>query len=560
MDTVIIRIACAQINCLVGDLEGNSRKIIRYINKAKKSGADIVCFPEMAVTGYPPEDLLYKPKFVEDNIKQLKILAKDIGDIIAIVGFVDRKKKHLYNSAAVIHNGIVKGVYHKSHLPNYGVFDEKRYFDPGEKVSIFKYGRSFFGVSICEDIWHKYGPVCEQAKNGAGLIININCSPYHAGKIKERERILKRQAINNNVAIAYTNLVGGQDELIFDGQSLVIDKGGGVSNRAKSFEEDLLFSDVEVPIKKPKRKSYLTVISDKPPRKIKPALKKIKMRPIGPVEEVYMALKLGLKDYVNKNGFKKVVIGLSGGVDSSVTAVLAVDCLGRDNVVGAFMPSMYTRSESAKDMGKLAENLNIKLLKFDINKIYENYIRILKPYFAGHKENATEENIQARIRGTMLMALSNKFGWLLLSTGNKSEVSVGYATLYGDMAGGFALLKDVPKTMVYRLADYINSIKPLIPDHIITKEPSAELSAGQKDTDVLPPYEILDSILKEYIEKERSSERIIEEGYPEKLINKILSMVDGNEYKRRQSPPGIKISPKAFGKDRRMPITNKYKK
>ncbi|TBR14866.1 NAD+ synthase [bacterium] len=554
-----LRIAIAQINCTVGDLNGNSAKIKEYIDKARRHHSDIVCFPELAVTGYPPEDLLIKSKFIRDNLARLKEIAKYTENIIAIVGFADRNGKELYNAAAVIYNGKIKGVYRKSHLPNYGVFDEKRYFNPGNDPLVFKYGRVIFGVNICEDIWHLAGPTEAQAKRGAKLIININSSPYHAGKIREREAVVCKQAKVNKIAIVYTNLVGGQDELVFDGQSIAVDAQGKVIARAEAFKEQMPLFDMKIPHANIKSGKKIINIASKPlsfgGRAPVPALV---CKPLEIVNEVYQALVLGLRDYVLKNNFSKVAIGISGGIDSALVATLAADALGVDNVTGVFMPSRYSSQESEIDARELAQNLGIKILNIPIEEIYKVYLGVLDPCFGGLEKNITEENLQARIRGNILMALSNKFGWLVLTTGNKSEMGVGYATLYGDMAGGFALIKDVPKTLVYKLVKYRNSLKTVIPERIITKEPTAELKPNQKDSDTLPVYEMLDPILKAYIEEDKDSSEIIAFGFDKETVLRVSNMVDKSEYKRRQSPPGVKITPKSFGRDRRMPITNKY--
>jgi NAD+ synthase (glutamine-hydrolysing) len=555
----VVRIAIAQINCTVGDLDGNVKKIKAYIAKAQELKADIVSFPELAITGYPPEDLLIKPKFIKDNLDKLKEVIKSTEDIVAIVGFVDRKEKDLYNAAAVIYKGRVKGTYRKAHLPNYGVFDEKRYFDPGNAPVVFKYGDFVFGVNICEDIWYLEGPVRAQAESGAEFIININSSPYHMGKIKERQDMVRTQARDNRVAIVYVNLVGGQDELVFDGQSLVVNNKGVVEARAGAFKEELLLMDMKVPVAAAKAKKNVITILDKVPAQERIPLRGTLAVPMESVTEVYQALMLGLTDYVAKNGFQKVVIGLSGGIDSALVAVLAVDALGKDNVTGVFMPSRYSSQESAEDAAALADNLGIKLLKIPIEEIYKIYLNVLDPVFIGAEKNITEENLQARIRGNILMALSNKFGWLVLTTGNKSEMSTGYATLYGDMAGGFAVVKDVPKTLVYKLVRHRNSVGAVIPERIITKEPTAELKPDQKDSDTLPVYGTLDPILKAYIEEDKDLNKIISLGFDKETVLRVSAMVDKSEYKRRQSPPGIKITPKAFGRDRRMPITNKYR-
>lgn len=553
-----IRIAIAQINCTVGDLDANCRKINQYIRRAQEAAADIICFPELSITGYPPEDLLLKPKFIEDNLNKLNLLAKSIKDIVAVVGFVDRQGKDIYNAAAVIHKGTVRGIYRKMRLPNYGVFDEKRYFKEGNNSLVLKLGRIIFGINICEDIWHKDGPAKFEASKGAELIININASPYHAGKIKEREGIIRAQARENHAFITYINLVGGQDELVFDGQSMIADDAGRIVARADAFKEDLLLADLDIPVKR-KLSGKIAVIKDRlaAHKAELPARKKAER--LETVAEIYQALLLGLHDYVQKNGFNKVVIGLSGGIDSSLVAALAADALGKENVTGLFMPTRYTSQESEEDVKQLARNLGIKLISISAEQLYKVYLVILEQHFAGWERNIAEENLQARIRGNLLMAFSNKFGWLVLATGNKSEMSTGYATLYGDMAGGFAVIKDVPKMLVYELARYRNNINAVIPRRVFTKAPTAELKPGQKDSDTLPPYQTLDPILKAYVEENKEIAKIISSGFDKETVAKVLDMVDRSEYKRRQAPPGIKITPKAFGRDRRMPITNKYK-
>jgi NAD+ synthase (glutamine-hydrolysing) len=559
METTI-RIALAQINCTVGDLKGNCRKILENAKKAERYGADLVSFPELAVTGYPPEDLLLKPKFVEDNVVAVRELSRSIRNIVAVVGFVDKGRRGIYNSAAVISAGEIKGIYHKMRLPNYAVFDEKRYFNSGKNPLVFLIGGHPFGVTICEDIWLPGGPTAAQARYGARFICNINASPYHMGKIRLREDILRAQARDNNVIMSYTNLVGGQDELVFDGQSMVIDKDGTLLARAEAFKEDLLIVDINVPLDATARstKKLVKVTDASLPQKKIP-VEKLVAPSLKPAEEVYQALVLGLRDYVQKNGFKKVVLGLSGGIDSALVAVLAADALGKDNVMCVFMPSRFSSEASRVDAKELCENLGLRFFEISIERIYDAYLETLSSVFSGLQPDITEENIQARIRGNIIMALSNKFGWLVLTTGNKSEMSVGYATLYGDMAGGFGVIKDVPKTLVYRVCRWRNSLSRAIPGRVLTKAPSAELKPDQKDTDTLPPYETLDPILKAYVEEDEDAATIIGTGYDPETVNRVIKMVDMSEYKRRQSPPGIRITPKAFGKDRRVPITNKYK-
>ncbi len=554
-----LRIALAQINSTVGDFSGNLVKVKEYIRRAEEAGSDIVAFPELAITGYPPEDLLLKPKFIQDNLDKIRQLAQYVNNILVVAGFVDRRGKNIYNAAAVIYDAKIRGIHHKILLPNYGVFDEKRYFTSGQTPEVFKIGPYVFGVNICEDIWHKSGPTALQAGRGAGFIININASPYHLGKIKERERVVQRQARANNVFVAYANLVGGQDELVFDGQSMVVDNKGSVINRAEAFKEDLLITDIEVPLRKHRPGKKIINIADKLPFKNKIWITARDTKPLEPEAEVYQALLLGLGDYVIKNGFKKVIVGLSGGIDSALVATLAADALSKDDVIAVFMPSRYSSGESEADARALAQNLGIKFMSVPIEQIYRIYLMVLEPHFFGLEKNIAEENLQARIRGNLLMALSNKFGWLVLTTGNKSEMSCGYATLYGDMAGGFAMIKDVPKTFVYKLSQYRNSLGAVIPQRIFTKEPTAELKPNQKDTDTLPAYEILDPILKAYVEDDKDFKEIVSSGFNPEVVEKVTNLVDKGEYKRRQSPPGIKITPRAFGKDRRIPITNKYR-
>jgi NAD+ synthase (glutamine-hydrolysing) len=559
-----LRIGLAQVNATVGDLAGNSAKVLSFAERARENDVDIVAFPELVTTGYPPEDLLLKKGFIDANIKAVNDLASKIDGPVAIIGFVDSSSRGIYNAAAVVYKRRIRGIYRKTFLPNYGVFDEKRYFIPGERPRIFRFGNVVFGVAICEDTWFKGSPISTMARMGAGLIFNINASPYHMGKIYDREDIVRKRVRENHVWIAYTNLVGGQDELVFDGQSFVMDRSGNVAASCRAFEEDLLVLDIDenALMKKPSGVDGASVTSiagvagDKKPKKPVGAHPVIRLEP---AEEIYQALTLGLHDYVGKNGFKGTIIGLSGGIDSALVTVLAVDALGKDNVTTVFMPSKYSSRESREDAYQLAGNLGVRIIDIPIDGILAGYLENLKTLFAGMKEDITEENLQARIRGNILMALSNKFGYLVLTTGNKSEMSVGYATLYGDMAGGFAVIKDVPKTIVYEICAFRNRQAPVIPERILTKEPTAELKADQKDSDTLPPYDHLDQILKSYVEEDNEPTTRDFPNMPAGEIARVLRMVDLSEYKRRQSPPGIKITPKAFGKDRRMPITNKFK-
>ncbi len=579
-----IRIALAQLNTTVGDFAGNTAKIISSIEQARQAGADIVAVPELALSGYPPEDLLLKPQFIAANLKALdEIIAASTG-IVSIVGFVD-KTTDIHNAAAVICDGELKGVYHKTFLPNYSVFDEYRYFDAGQSAPIFAYGDALLGVNICEDIWYPGGPTQIQALAGAQVIINISASPYHAGKGKDRERMLATRAEDNAVALAYVNLIGGQDELVFDGQSLVIDERGHILARGKLFEEDLIVTDINIErvfkerLHDPRRRQdRIELISgagsgerislrEKPFEFQRASLtaRQDEKRATLP-EEVYQALVVGTHDYVLKNGFKGVVIGLSGGIDSALTACVAVDALGAENVTCVFMPTRFSASESARDAEALAKNLGVAYHVVPIEETFNQYLKMLQPMFDNTPMGVAEENIQARVRGNILMALSNKFGAMVLTTGNKSEVSVGYCTLYGDMCGGYAVIKDVPKLLVYELSNYINQRdgKETIPEYIITRPPSAELREDQKDVDSLPPYEVLDEILDLYVEEDWSIEAIITEkagvsGFDEATVRRIARLVDLNEYKRRQAAPGVRITPRAFGRDRRMPITNKFR-
>ncbi len=579
-----VRIALAQINTTVGDFAGNTAKIISSIEQARQAGADIVAVPELALSGYPPEDLLLKPQFIAANLQALdKIISASAG-IISIVGFVD-KTTDIHNAAAIICDGELKGVYHKTFLPNYSVFDEYRYFDAGQSAPIFAYGDALLGVNICEDIWYPGGPTQIQALAGAQVIINISASPYHAGKGKDRERMLATRAEDNAVALAYVNLIGGQDELVFDGQSLVIDERGHILARGKLFEEDLIITDINIErvfkerLHDPRRRqdrielisgaSSIQRISllEKPFEFQRASLttRQDEKRATLP-EEVYQALVVGTRDYVLKNGFQSVVIGLSGGIDSALTACVAVDALGAENVTCVFMPTRFSASESARDAEALAKNLGVAYHVVPIEETFNQYLKMLQPMFDNTPMGVAEENIQARVRGNILMALSNKFGAMVLTTGNKSEVSVGYCTLYGDMCGGYAVIKDVPKLLVYELSNYINQRdgRETIPEYIITRPPSAELREDQKDVDSLPPYEVLDEILDMYVEEDWSIEAIIAEkagvsGFDEATIRRIARLVDLNEYKRRQAAPGIRITPRAFGRDRRMPITNKFR-
>lgn len=571
-----LRLALAQINSTVGDLAGNVQKISEAIERAKEKRADLIAFPELAISGYPPEDLLLKPQFIEENLQALQKVAKRCKGLTAIVGFVDREED-IYNAAAVIHDGAVRLVYHKCHLPNYGVFDENRYFQAGKGAPVFTLNGMTLGVNICEDIWYPEGPTFAQALGGgAEVIININASPYHAGKGLFREEMISTRARDNAAIIAYVNLVGGQDELVFDGGSFVVNESGEILSRAKQFRESLMMIDLSVDsvfrarLHDPRRRTEkrervfpevqkIVLGHTERKGKLKPLLPSLEDR-LSRLDEMYSALTLGLADYVHKNGFKKGVIGLSGGIDSALTAAIAVDALGKENVIGVFMPSRYTSQESKEEAEMLARNLGIRLITLPIESPFESYLSLLSHEFKNFPADITEENLQSRIRGNLMMALSNKFGWLVLTTGNKSELSVGYATLYGDMAGGFGVIKDVWKTLVYELATERNKKgKPVIPERTFTRPPTAELRPNQTDQDSLPPYEVLDPILKAYVEEDKSYDEIVAMGFDPAVIAKVIALVDLSEFKRRQAPPGIKLTPRALGKDRRMPITNRYR-
>ena len=560
----ILRLAMAQINTCVGDFAGNARKIINAIEEARALGSQIVCFPELSVCGYPPEDLLFKNSFIKENVRRLNQIKEKTSGIIAIVGTISKEAGAIFNSAAILADKKTVDIYHKIYLPNYGVFDEKRYFSSDSKFNLYALKGLRMGVNICEDIWVEDGVINSQSQSGANLILTINASPYHAGKINLRQKMLKNQAKKNKVFIAYINLVGGQDELVFDGQSMLISDEGKVLSLASAFKEELKVMDIDLeklPQKPKSRKIKIISLYLSEEENILQPIPAARIKKLEAAEEVFSALVLGTRDYCQKNGFSKAILGLSGGIDSSLVAVIAASALGKDNVVGAILPSRFNSSDSSDDAISLASNLGIKHITIPIQEIFEKYLNILNPYFLGQPWNTAEENLQARIRGNILMALSNKFGWLVLTTGNKSEMGVGYATLYGDMAGGFAVIKDVPKTLVYKLSEFYNQKedKEIIPRRVIEKAPTAELRENQKDSDSLPAYETLDPILKYYIEEDLSVSEIIKKSFKREDVLKTVRMVDASEYKRRQSPPGVKITPRAFGRDRRMPIANKFK-
>ena len=563
METKKIRITGAQLSFTVGAIQENKSKILNTLEEAEKINSDIVVFPELCVTGYPPEDLLLRESFVGKNFAVLEEIAEFSGRTSGVIGFVDRSleeqtmdnvDRNITNAAAIVQNGDVKGIYHKCYLPNYSVFDEARYFAKGTKPEeIFWYEDIAVGINICEDVWINNGPAEEQVKKGASLIININASPFDINKTESRKVNVRDKAKKLKVPILYLNMVGGQDELVFDGGSFLVDADGNIIYEAEQFSEEIFSFDLELEIKNVKSENKLIVNekkSDLPPLKTSDSLSEL--------ESMYAALKMGLSDYVEKNNFKKVLVGLSGGIDSALTATIAVDALTSDNVIGVAMPSKFNPKSSLEDAKELAENLNIELKTVNIEETAEKFRNLLKDNLDDDLKSVVDENIQSRIRGNILMGLSNQLGAMVVSTGNKSEMAVGYSTLYGDLVGGFALLKDVYKTEVYKLSDYRNSISKVIPQNIIEKKPSAELSEDQYDSDSLPEYDLLDKILKMYIELDYSSEKIINSDIDKEVVFDILEKIDRNEYKRKQVAPGVKLTSRAFGKDRRMPITNTY--
>jgi NAD+ synthase (glutamine-hydrolysing) len=585
MNIIPLRVALAQVNVTVGDLENNTQTILASMQQAYEAEAHLVCLPELALTGYPPEDLLLKPGFVAASLRKLNEIvqaSEKFPGLTTIVGFVDRDHD-IYNAAAVIHNGQLAGVYHKHYLPNYGVFDENRYFQAGVKAPIFLIHGIHVGINICEDIWYPTGPLPRQAQAGAEVIININGSPYHAGKGSVREEMISTRAADNAVIIAYLNMIGGQDELIFDGGSMVFNEQGTLIARANSFAEDMLIVDIDTasvfrtrlhdprrrqkhwhmdredvpiilidntPLKAPTHNNHVVLAA---PQRIEPKKPRL--------AEIYSALVLGTRDYVHKTGFKKVLIGLSGGIDSTLVAVIAADALGPEHVTGISMPSGYSSEHSKSDAQRLAENLGITYHTIPIEEIFRTSLRTMEPTLGTDSPGLAAENLQARIRGNILMTISNYSGALVLTTGNKSEMATGYSTLYGDMAGGFAVLKDVLKTLIFELCIYRNTLEdyPIIPQNVIDKPPSAELRPDQVDTDSLPPYSELDPILRAYVEDDRSFEEMLAMGFKRDIVERVMRLVDISEYKRRQAPPGIKITPRAFGRDRRLPITNHYR-
>jgi NAD+ synthase (glutamine-hydrolysing) len=570
-----LRIALAQIDAVVGDIDGNAARIAEQIARARDEGAQLVVLPELALSGYPPEDLLLKTHFVDAAGAALRELARDVHDIVALVGFPERDDD-VYNSAAVLAGGEVAGVYRKIHLPNYGVFDEQRYFQSGPGPALIELNGVAMGLTICEDIWSPGPPATELALGGAHVIVNLSSSPYHAGKPLERERMLVQRARDNLAAVVLCNMVGGQDELVFDGHSVAIDQNGTVIARAPQFEESLTLCSIETgavasarlrdarhraAVRDAERPELPVLARLTVERTAEPAVGDAPVvEPLEPEAEVYSALRTGLRDYVVKNGFERVVVALSGGIDSALVALIAVDALGAERVTCVSMPSPYSSEGTRADARAIAGNLGVDFVELTIEELMQAYERVLAEQFEGREPDIAEENLQARIRGNIVMALSNKFGWLVLTTGNKSELSVGYATLYGDMAGGFAVLKDVFKGWVYRLVEWRNEHegRDLVPRSVLDRPPSAELRYEQRDDQSLPPYEVLDAILLGYIEGDLDADALVAHGLPREDVERVIRMVDLAEYKRRQAPPGIRISTRAFGRDRRLPITNRF--
>ena len=562
----VMKVALGQLDLCVGDIDGNVSRLTAAIADATRLGARVVALPELAVTGYPPEDLLLKKSFVEANVRGLEAVAGRSGDAVVVVGFVEPDADLLYNAAAVCHGGEVRGVYRKRLLPNYGVFDERRYFEPGTDDVLFEADGTIFGVCVCEDIWSPDGPAISLADSGAQIVLNINASPFHKQKLPQRLEMLQERARRARSAIVYVNTVGGQDELVFDGGSIVVSAEGAAVAVLPQFAEGVAVVDVPLGEVRATQRAPAPIqlgggggarsalVSQE-----LPVLPTHETHAPGADREVYQALTLALHDYVHKNGFTKVVIGLSGGIDSSLVATIAADALGPNAVLGVSMPSAFSSTHSIDDAKTLAANLGIEFIEIPIARVYESYVDSMTTGFGAHEFGLAEENLQARIRGTLLMAISNRYGHLVLATGNKSEMACGYATLYGDMAGGFALIKDVFKTQVYALARYRNSIEAVIPEHVMTKPPSAELRPNQKDSDSLPPYDVLDAILEGYIEQDLGVAEIAERGLDAELVRRVVTLVDRAEYKRRQAPPGPKVTVKAFGRDRRLPITSRWR-
>ena len=578
------RLALAQINPTVGDIAGNTAKILDYLERAREAQADLVAFPELAITGYPPEDLLFKRSFLTDNVAAMEKVAAASQGIAVVLGYVhivslERQSEdvgpQVTNAAALCYGGKLIDTYHKIFLPNYGVFDEQRYFQKGSECPVYTIGGVAVGVNICEDIWYPVGPTTVQCQAGAELIVNINASPFHAGKCAFREDMIAQRASENSLTVAYVNTVGGQDELVFDGGSIICDPAGGLVARGPAFQESLLITDLSFPSQAKENPANAgagvgtpkTMTVSEAGAEIKSSLEaQTILDAMNGPEEIYRALVMGTGDYLRKSGFTKALIGLSGGVDSALTATVAVDALGKENVVGITMPSRYSSEGSISDSKKLADNLGLDLWEVPIEPAHQAFTDMLAEQFKGTEANVAEENVQARVRGNVLMTVSNKFGWIVLTTGNKSEMAMGYATLYGDMAGGFAVLKDVPKTTVYELCRWRNqqgvgfgTMDDVIPVAILDKPPSAELREGQLDADSLPDYEVLDPVVEAYVEDDLSYQEMVAQGMDPFVVRQVIAAVDRNEYKRRQAPPGVKITHRAFGKDRRLPIVNRYR-
>ena len=585
----IFRLALAQINLTVGDIPGNTAKILRYLESARQSEADLIAFPEMAITGYPPEDLLLKNSFVKENVAAMERVIAESQGIAVVLGYVHLGDE-ITNAAAIGYDGRLIDTYHKIFLPNYGVFDEERYFKKGSVCPVYEINGVKIGVNVCEDIWFRSGPTSVQREAGAELIVNINASPFHAGKSASRHKMIASRAADNQLFVAYLNTVGGQDELVFDGNSIVCDAAGSTVIQGPAFEEKLIVTDLDLDLdldldqdtggrtgkRRPKwetqaildeigapKSVHVSGLQERPRSHLDPPSESVAM---AEVEEIYHALVMGARDYLGKTGFTKAMVGLSGGVDSALTVVVAADALGKDNVLGITMPSRYSSEGSISDSKKLAENLGIQLWEIPIEPAHRAFTDMLDQHFRSTQPNVAEENVQARIRGNVLMTISNKYGWMVLTTGNKSEMAMGYATLYGDMAGGFAVLKDVPKTTVYELCRWRNkhgslfgTSNKVIPQAIIDKPPSAELKEDQLDQDTLPPYEVLDPVIKAYVEDDCSLAEMVEQGFDPEVVRQVIAAVDRNEHKRRQAPPGVKITPRAFGRDWRLPIVNRYR-
>ena len=554
-----MRVALGQLNFTVGDIDGNALRAVDAVREAQKAGAQILVLPELALPGYPPEDLVLKSGFVAANRSALEEVAASAGDLLTVIGFVDSDENHLYNAAGVCHQGAVRAVYRKQLLPNYGVFDERRYFEPGRRHTLIKTGHGILGVCVCEDIWSPTGPAIAQGDAGAQLVLNINASPFHKGKLDERARMLSERATRSAASIAYVNLVGGQDELVFDGGSLVIDPAGELIARLPQFEERIDLIDIPLGDARATHSDSVDHVSLELSQTLGSVPEPPKTAELDQAEEVYRALVLALRDYVSKNGFEAVTLGLSGGVDSSLVATICTDALGADNVLGVAMPSEFSTSHSLDDAHLLAENLGIRIITIPIKSTYHSFVGAMSDAFGDTEPGIAEENLQARIRGMLLMAISNRYGNLVIATGNKSEGAVGYATLYGDMAGGFSLIRDLLKHEVYALCRWRNSETPVIPENVLIKPPSAELRPEQKDEDSLPPYEILDPILEAYIERDEGLEEIVAAGFDESVVREVMMLVDRAEYKRRQAAPGPKVTVKSFGRDRRLPITNRWR-